>query len=164
MHSINRRALSALLDSSSAISDPSVLPLLAACEVGGGGGGGGGMDVPLVVVVELEVDVGVGVAIPGVSPLALSPHSLFFFSVYLYSCLGMEDETSSRAGICIGEVGCSAISLPPNSDCIGLDAIEDCLLSSYSSSDSVGNTLGPFFGLCSGFLDFPPFLPLGGMV
>ncbi len=49
MHSFSRRALSALLDSSSAISDQSVLGFLAAHEVGGGGGGGGVMYGPLVV-------------------------------------------------------------------------------------------------------------------
>ncbi len=65
MYSFSRCALSDLLDSSSAISEPSVLAFLAAHEVGGGGD----MDGPLVVVmvVEVQVEVGVGVAVPEVS-------------------------------------------------------------------------------------------------
>ncbi len=79
MHSFSRCTLSTLLDSSSAISDPSVLALWAAHEVGGGGVGvGGGMDGPLlvgVVVVETEVEVEVGVAILEVSSSSSSSSS-----------------------------------------------------------------------------------------
>ncbi len=72
MRSFSRRALSALLDSSSAISDPSVLAFLAAREVSGGGGG---LDGPLLLVVEMEVEVGVGVAFPEVSSSSSSSSS-----------------------------------------------------------------------------------------
>ncbi len=75
MRSFSRHTLSSLLDSSSAISDLSVLAFLAAREVGGGGGGG--IDGPLVVlvVVETEVDVWVGVTFPEVSPSSSSSSS-----------------------------------------------------------------------------------------
>ncbi len=73
MRSFSRRALSSLLDSPSAISDPSVSAFLAAREVGGGGGC---MDGPLVVVVEVEVEVEmeveVVVAVPEVSSSSTS--------------------------------------------------------------------------------------------
>ncbi len=108
--------------------------------------------------------------------LALSPHSLFLLSVFLYSCkrllymmalsfnqsitsaccssqrnsgcffllafwdaswLGMEDGTSSGAGICIGEIGGSGTSLSLNSDCMGLDALDEWVLSSWSSSSDL---------------------------
>ncbi len=82
------------------------------------------------------------------------------------SLLGMEDGTSSGAGICIGEICGSARSLPPNSDCLGLDALEEWVLSSWgSSSDIRCNPLGALsLGLGLALLGFPPVHPLSGMV
>ncbi len=71
MHSFSRCALSDHLDSSSAISEPSVLAFLAAREEGGDGG----MDGPLVVVMVVEVEVGVAVAFPEVSSSSSSSSS-----------------------------------------------------------------------------------------
>ncbi len=64
----------------------------------------------------------------------------------------------------IGEACISPRSLSPTSDGKGVDALEECTLS--SSSDIGVNTLGTLgFTLAFTFLaDLAPQLPLGGMV